>query len=131
MEYQNKFKKRNLNKSGLLGRMRPTAELPTRETESSPTRPSLHGCFCPLGKTGEGIPPPDTGGSLVKSGRPMAGAGELIAMAQAREEEEPNLGLCTEGSSSGWARGGGELGGKKSVTSQPLRTWRSLLPIAT
>jgi hypothetical protein len=27
MEYQNKFEKRNLNKSGLLGRMRPTAEL--------------------------------------------------------------------------------------------------------
>jgi hypothetical protein len=35
-------------------------------------------------------------------------------VAQAQEEEEPNLGLCTEGSSPGWARGGGELDGKKS-----------------
>jgi hypothetical protein len=49
----------------------------------------------------------------VKSGRPTTGARELITVAQAREEEEPNLGLCMEGSSPGWARGGGVLGGKK------------------
>jgi hypothetical protein len=66
------------------------------------------------GKRGRGFFLPDAGGSPVKFGRPTAGAGELIAVAQAREEEEPNLGLCTEGSSPGWARSGGELGGKKS-----------------
>jgi hypothetical protein len=44
----------------------------------------------------------------------MAGAGEEIAVAQAREEEEPNLGFCMEGGSPVWAHGGGELGQRES-----------------
>jgi hypothetical protein len=50
----------------------------------------------------------------VKSDRPTAGAGEEIAVAQAREEEEPNLGFCMEGGSPVWAHGGGELGQRES-----------------
>jgi hypothetical protein len=48
------------------------------------------------------------------SDRSTAGAGEEVAVAHAREEEEPNLGFCTEGGSPVWARGGGELGGRGS-----------------
>jgi hypothetical protein len=50
----------------------------------------------------------------VKFDRPTAGAGEEIVVAHAREEEEPNLGFCTEGGSPVWARGDGELGGRES-----------------
>jgi hypothetical protein len=50
----------------------------------------------------------------VKSDRPTARAREEIAVAQAREEEEPNLGFCTEGGSPVWARGDGELGRRES-----------------
>jgi hypothetical protein len=78
-------------------------------------RPSLPQRFGPAEEAGEGKSLlPDAGGSPVKSDRTTAGAGEETAVAHAREEEEPNLGFCTEGGSPVWARGGGELGGRES-----------------
>jgi hypothetical protein len=84
------------------------------KTEPGPTQPSFHGCFGTPGETGEGIAPPDASGSPMKFDQPTAGAGEEIAVAQAREEEELNLGFCTEGGSAVWARGGGELDRRES-----------------
>jgi hypothetical protein len=78
-------------------------------------QPNSLRCFGPPREIGEGIPPsPDAGGSPVKSDWPTAGAGEEVAVAHAQEEEEPNLGFCTEGGSPVWVCGGGELGGRGS-----------------
>jgi hypothetical protein len=88
--------------------------MPTPKRSPARHDPAFLAVSAHPGKTAEGIFLPDASGSPVKSGRPTAGAGELITVAQAREEEEPNLGLCTEGSSPGWARSDGELGRKKS-----------------
>jgi hypothetical protein len=97
---------------------RPYGGLPSRPTpKRSLVRhgPASSAVSAHLGKQGRRFPPPpDAGGLPVKSDWPTAGDREEIAMAQAQEEEEPNLGFCTEGGSLVWARSGGEHSRRES-----------------